>query len=106
MTLCCRRWAPVRNHRNGVRNRSEALSAFNRNSCPPSSESATLACKIGSWFSMGEFYEYLWALAGYGKWLLTGGPFLVENIIERVKPSWSQWLDKKIAAAIRLRIEI
>src|SRR5216684_1345114 len=31
---------PVRNHRNGVRNRSELLSAFNRNSCPPSSESA------------------------------------------------------------------
>jgi hypothetical protein len=31
---------PVRDHRNGVRNRSEALSAFNRNSCPPSSESA------------------------------------------------------------------
>jgi hypothetical protein len=28
MTLCCRRWAPVRNHRNGVRNRSEQLSAF------------------------------------------------------------------------------
>ena len=45
-------------------------------------------------------------LAGYGKWLLTGGPFLVENIIKRVKPSWIQWLDKKIPAAIRLRIEI
>jgi hypothetical protein len=55
---------------------------------------------------MGEFSEYLWALAGYGKWLLTGGPFLVENIIKRVKPSWIQWLDKKISAAIRLRFEI
>src|ERR1700730_4443773 len=32
--------APVRLHRNGVRNQSEPLSAFNRNSCPPSSESA------------------------------------------------------------------
>src|SRR5450755_3692749 len=32
--------APVRNHRNGVRNRSESLAAFNRNSWPHSSESA------------------------------------------------------------------
>jgi hypothetical protein len=40
MTSCSRRWAPVRDHRIGVRNRSEALSAFNRNTCPPSSESA------------------------------------------------------------------
>ena len=32
--------APVRLHRNGVRNRSETLSAFNRNCWPHSSESA------------------------------------------------------------------
>src|ERR1022692_3495980 len=37
--------APVRNHRNGVRNRSESLAAFNRNSWPHSSESAIGSCE-------------------------------------------------------------
>src|SRR5262249_42363806 len=32
--------AAVRDHRNAVRDRSESLSAFNRNRCPQSSESA------------------------------------------------------------------
>src|SRR6267142_2660884 len=32
--------APVRDHRNAVRNRSESLAAFNRNGWPHSSESA------------------------------------------------------------------
>jgi hypothetical protein len=55
---------------------------------------------------MGELWEYLIVLAGYGKWILTGGPFLAENIVKRVKPSWTQWLDKRIAAATRVRIEV
>jgi hypothetical protein len=53
-----------------------------------------------------EFWEYLTVLGGYSKWLLTGGPFLAENIIKRIKPSWTRWLDQKIAAATRVRIEI
>jgi hypothetical protein len=55
---------------------------------------------------MGEFYEYLWALAGYGKWLVTGGPYLVENVVKRLKPEWIAWLDTKISAQFRRRIEV
>jgi hypothetical protein len=47
MTPCCRRREHlVRDHRNGVRNRSETLSAFNRNSCPPSSEYAIYPVRV------------------------------------------------------------
>src|SRR5712675_1434720 len=56
MTSCSRRWAPVRDHRNGVRNRSEALSAFNRNTCPPSSESATWPAQPFLPSRPGEFH--------------------------------------------------
>jgi hypothetical protein len=55
---------------------------------------------------MGDFYEYLLALAGYGKWLVTGGPYLAENIIKRVKPEWIASLDKKINVRLRKRIEV
>jgi hypothetical protein len=55
---------------------------------------------------LDDFWEYLSVLASYSKWLLTGGPFLAENIVKRVKPSWTRWLDQKISAGIRVRIEI
>jgi hypothetical protein len=55
---------------------------------------------------LDDFWEYLTVLASYSKWLLTGGPFLAENIVKRVKPSWTRWLDQKISAAVRVRIEI
>jgi hypothetical protein len=38
--------AAVRDHRNAVRDRSESLSAFNRNRCPQSSESAQILQKV------------------------------------------------------------
>src|SRR5262249_14887710 len=38
--------AAVRDHRNAVRDRSESLSAFNRNRCPQSSESAGVAAGL------------------------------------------------------------
>jgi hypothetical protein len=56
--------------------------------------------------TLWEFNDYLWALAGYGKWLVTGGPYLVENIVKRVKPKWIAWLDGRISARLRNRVEI
>src|ERR1700746_1138606 len=47
----------VRDHRNAVRDRSESLSAFNRNRCPQSSESAIAA---------GVRFGCALADAGYG----------------------------------------
>jgi hypothetical protein len=55
---------------------------------------------------MADFYEYLWALVGYGKWLITGGPYLVDNIVRRVWPTGSQWLDKRLSPTTRTRCEL
>ena len=55
---------------------------------------------------MTDFTDYLVALAGYGKWLLTGGPFLAENVLKRIKPSWIRWLDERIPPAMRIRVEV
>jgi hypothetical protein len=41
--------APVRDHRNAVRNRSESLAAFNRNGWPHSSESACWRLDMTGW---------------------------------------------------------
>jgi hypothetical protein len=52
------------------------------------------------------FYAYLVALAGYGKWLLAGVPYLAEKIIKQARPEWIAHLDKWISAQLRTRIEI
>jgi hypothetical protein len=57
------------------------------------------------WRLMGEFYEYLLALAGYGKWLLSGGPYLLETLVKRLKPSWIERLNSVVSAKARLRAE-
>jgi hypothetical protein len=53
-----------------------------------------------------DFYSYLWLLAGYAKWLLTGGPFLVDTALKKYRPNWAAWLDKIILPETRRRFEI
>jgi hypothetical protein len=54
----------------------------------------------------GDFFAYSWALLGYAKWLLTGGPFLVDTLVKKYRPDWTAWLDQWISPENRRRIEI
>jgi hypothetical protein len=54
----------------------------------------------------GDFYAYLWLLAGYAKWLLTGGPFLMDTLLKRYRPDYAAKLDRFIAPELRRQLEI
>lgn len=54
----------------------------------------------------GDFYDYLWTLAGYAKWLLTGGPFLMDTLVKKYRPDLAAKLDKFLPAERRRQIEI
>jgi hypothetical protein len=55
---------------------------------------------------VGIFYSYLWALAGYAKWLLTGGPFLVDTLIKKYRPDWAEKLDRWVSPSTRRKFEL
>src|ERR1700675_3452744 len=84
--------ATVRDHRNAVRDRSESLSAIDRNHCPHSPESALYLKGV----STGDFEEALLALLGKD----AGG--LSASTIARLKDAWSdehlRWSKRDLSA--------
>jgi hypothetical protein len=55
---------------------------------------------------LDDLFSYFWALWGYARWLLAGGPFFVDAILKRAFPSASAWLDKRLRPTTRVRIEV
>jgi len=55
---------------------------------------------------LDDFGNYLWTLAGYAKWLLTGGPFLIDTLVKKYRPDWAVKLDKLLPPKQRRRFEI
>jgi hypothetical protein len=55
---------------------------------------------------LNDFGNYLWTLAGYAKWLLTGGPFLIDTLVKKYRPDWAAKLDKLLPPEQRRRFEI
>jgi hypothetical protein len=53
-----------------------------------------------------DLLSYFWALWGYARWLLAGGPFFVDAILKRAFPAASAWIDKRIHPTTRVRIEV
>ena len=54
----------------------------------------------------GDLYTYFSLLWGYARWLLAGGPFLIDTVIKRAKPEWARWLDGYLLPKTRQRIEV
>jgi hypothetical protein len=54
----------------------------------------------------GDLYAYLLAVFSYWKWAVTGGPFLLDNIVKRVAPEWMKRLDTMVPPPIRTKYEI
>jgi hypothetical protein len=54
----------------------------------------------------GDLHSYLLALGSYWKWAVTGGPFLLDNIVKRVRPDWAKKLDELLPPPRRQKYEI
>jgi hypothetical protein len=55
---------------------------------------------------LDDFGSYLWALAGYARWLLAGGPYLIDTLLKRLSPEKAAWLDKRLSPQRRRRAEV
>jgi hypothetical protein len=55
---------------------------------------------------LSDFFSYLWLLGGYARWLLAGGPFLVDTLIKKLRPDWSRKIDEFVLPRTRQRVEI